>query len=157
MAHSGGRGDRSVASRTASGARRGISFLGRCGLAGRTGFYLILTAITIRIAVLGGAHGPQADAQGALGLVSRPFIGKVAIAAVALGFVMFGLGRLIGAVEDDSVSKGRRLLTALQGVFYLALAYVPCVFLAGHTQSGSQQQQERTTARLLALPGGKAF
>lgn len=136
-------------------AERGISLLGRAGLAGRTGFYLILTALTVRIALLGGRSGHQADAHGALALVSRPLIGKIAIAAVALGFLLFGLGRLVGAVKDSSVSMGRRVLTTLQGLFYMALAYVPASFLAGDRQTGSQQEQQHTTARVLALPGGQ--
>ena len=137
------------------GAKKGLSLLGRLGLAGRTGFYLILTALTVQIALLGGRSHQQADAHGALAIVSRPMLGKVAIAAVALGFLLFGIGRLVGAVEDTSVSTGRRVLTALQGLFYVALAYVPCAFLAGNHQTGSQQQQEKTTARVLGLPGGR--
>lgn len=141
--------------RTGREATRGLSLLGRLGLAGRTGFYVILTGITIQIAVLGGRSKRQADAHGALALVSRPLIGKMAIAAVALGFVLFGVGRLVGAVRDDSVSKGRRVLTALQGLFYLGLAYVPASYLAGDYATGSQQQQQKTTAELLGLPGGQ--
>ena len=136
-------------------AERGITVLGRAGLAGRTGFYMILTALTVRIALLGGRSGRQADAHGALALVSRPLIGKVAIAAVAVGFLLFGVGRLVGAVQDDSVSTMRRVLTVFQGLFYVALAYVPASFLAGNRQTGSQQEQQKTTARVLAFPGGK--
>lgn len=140
-----------------SEAERGLSLLGRAGLAGRTGFYMILTALTVRIALLGGRSGRQADAHGALAIVSRPVIGKVAIAAVALGFLLFGVGRLIGAFQDDSVSMVRRVLTVFQGLFYVALAYVPVSFLAGNHQTGSQQEQQRTTARVLAIPGGQAL
>jgi hypothetical protein len=138
-------------------AEKGLSLLGRLGLAGRTGFYLILTGITIRIALLGGPSSHQADAQGALTLVSRPTIGKVAIGAVALGFILFGVDRLIGSVKDTSVSRGRRIMTALQGLFYVALAYVPSSFLAGNRQVGSQQGQQDATAKLLRLPGGRAI
>ena len=133
----------------------GIGFLGRVGLAGRTGFYAILTALAIRIALLGGAGGREADANGALGLVSRPLLGKVAIGAVALGFVMFGVDRLIGAWRDRSVSVSRRWMTAAQGVFYLALSYVPAAFLAGNHKVGSQTQQQQTTSKLLSFPGGR--
>ena len=136
-------------------ATRGLGLLGRLGLAGRTGFYVVLTGIVIRIALFGGAAGKQADAHGALSLVSRPLIGKMAIAAVALGFVLFGVGRLIGSVTDDSVSASRRVLTALQGLFYLVLSYVPASYLAGNHQTGSQQEQQKTTARLLGLPAGR--
>jgi hypothetical protein len=138
-----------------SRSKAGLSVLGRLGLAGRTAFYALLTALTIRIALLGGPPKHQADANGALALVSRPLLGKIAIATVALGFVLFGIGRLVGAVEDRGVSKGRRWMTAAQGVFYLILASGPALFLAGNQQTGSQQQQQKTTARLLGLPGGR--
>lgn len=141
----------------ASETREGITLLGRLGLAGRTGFYVVLTGITIRIALFGGPPAHQADANGALELVSRPLLGKVAIAAVALGFVLFGVARLMGALGDRKVSTWRRAMTAMQGLFYVALAYVPCTFLAGNHQTGSQQQQEQTTARVLAFPGGQAL
>lgn len=39
-------------------AEERLSSLGRLGLAGRTGFYLILTALTVTIAMLGGRAGP---------------------------------------------------------------------------------------------------
>jgi hypothetical protein len=138
-------------------AEKSLSALARAGLAGRTGFYLILTALTVRIAVLGGRSGQQANAHGAMGIVSRPLIGKVAIGAVALGFALFGAGRILGALKDDSVSVGRRLLTAVQGLFYFVLAYVPSAFLAGNSATGSQQQQNKTTAEVLGLPGGRVW
>jgi hypothetical protein len=139
----------------ASSSEEGLSALGRLGLAGRTAFYAILCGLTIRVALLGGAPGHQLNANGALGLVSRPLFGKAAIAAVALGFVLFGIARLVGAVQDRSVSTGRRWMTAAQGIFYLILACVPALFLAGKHQTGSQQQQQKTTAQLLSLPGGR--
>jgi hypothetical protein len=143
------------ARRAEKGSEKGLSLLGRFGLAGRTAFYLILTGLTIRIAILGGVPKHQANANGALSLVSRPLLGKVAIAIVALGFAVFGIARLVGAVQDHTVSRGRRWMTAAQGVFYLILASVPASFLAGRQQAGSQQQQQKTTARLLGLPGGR--
>lgn len=136
---------------------RDITILGRLGLAGRTGFYLILTALAIRIALLPGAPQKQANANGALSLVSRPLIGKVALGLVALGFVLFGVGRLLGAGRDRTVSSARRWMTAMQGLFYLALAYLPVSFLAGNRQTGSEQQHQKTTARILDLPGGRVI
>ncbi|MGH9056666.1 MAG: DUF1206 domain-containing protein [Acidimicrobiales bacterium] len=148
----------SLAKHHDNGAAEGeqaITFLGRFGLAGRTGFYLILTALTVRVALLGGSSGRQADANGALAIVSRPVVGKAAIAAVGLGFVLFGAGRLAGAVKDTSVSRARRAMTLLQGLFYLALSYVPFSFLAGNRQTGSEQQRSHTAATVMAFPGGR--
>ncbi|MBO0729105.1 MAG: DUF1206 domain-containing protein [Acidimicrobiaceae bacterium] len=138
-------------------AQQGLSLLARLGLAGRTCFYLILTALTIRIALFGGGTGRSADAQGALTLVSRAAIGKAAIGAVAAGFVFFGVGRLVGAVQDKSAGKVRRAMTVAQGLFYIAMAYVPASFLAGNVGAGSQQEQRKTAARVLYLPGGRAI
>lgn len=138
-------------------AEKGLSIFGRLGLAARTAFYLILVGLTVRIAMFGGASGRQADAHGALTLVSRPLVGKLAIGAVALGFVLFGIARLAGAIHDDAASVTHRALTVLQGIFYIGLAYVPSSYLAGHHQSGSQQQQKRSTAELLGLPGGRVI
>jgi Domain of Unknown Function (DUF1206) len=133
----------------------GLSVVGRLGLAGRAAFYIILAGLTIRIALLGGTPKNQVNANGALALVSRPLLGKVAIALVALGFVLFGVARLVGAARDASASTRRRWLAAAQGVAYLIMAAVPASFLAGHRQTGSQQQQQKTTARILDLPGGR--
>ena len=140
--------------RNAREAKKGLSVVGRVGLAGRTGFYLILTALTVRIALLGGG-GQEADAHGALATVSRPLIGKLAIGAVAFGFFMFGVGRLVGAWVDREAGTSKRLLTVAQGLFYLVLSSAPAAYLAGRSQTGSQQQQQKETAKVLGLPGGR--
>lgn len=137
-------------------AETGLSVVGRMGLAGRTGFYLILTALIIRIALLGGAKH-QADAQGALSLVGRSLPGKLAIGAVAAGFVLFGVGRLVGSWKDDDEATSKRILTVVQGLFYLFLASIPAGFLAGNKAAGSQQQQQKDTADVLGLPGGQVI
>lgn len=131
-----------------------VTVLGRLGLAGRTGFYAILTALTVRIALLNRPPSHQANANGALSLVGRQLIGKVAIGLVALGFVLFGAGRIAGALRDHRAPPGRRWKTAAQGLFYLALAYAPASFLSGNHQVGSQQQEDKSTARILDLPAG---
>jgi len=144
-----------AAGRPEEPAERVLGGLGRLGLAGRTGFYLILTGLTVQIAALGGASRREADANGALELVSRYLVGKLAIGAVAGGFALFGVGRLLGAWRDTTVSGRRRVLTVVQGLFYLGLAYVPADFLAGNQQTGSAQQQKKTTAELFRFPAGR--
>lgn len=132
-----------------------LTWVGRVGLAGRTVFYLVLTVITARIAALGGPARHQDNAHGALDIIARPLIGKIAVAVVVAGFALFGAGRLVGAFRSGDASRGRRAETALQGLFYLVLAYVPAAFLAGDKSAGSEQQQHRTAAALLGLPGGQ--
>jgi hypothetical protein len=128
----------------------------KVGLAGRTAFYLVLTVLTARIAAFGGRGYPQDNASGALGLIGRPWIGKVAIGAVAFGFLSFGAGRLIAMARDHSVSWWRRAGSGLQGAFYLLLAWVPASYLAGDTAAGSEGQQHRTADQILSWFAGPA-
>jgi hypothetical protein len=151
------RSDGTARRRRASRAEQGLSIAGRVGLAGRTGFYVILTALTVRIALLGGHAGQEADAHGALAIVSRPLLGKVAIGAVAAGFFLLGVGRLVGAWQEHEEQTSKRVLTTVQGVFYMFLSSVPAAYLAGNSQTGSQGQQQRDTAEVLGLPGGRAI
>ncbi len=131
-----------------------VTVVAKVGLAGRTGFYLVLTVLTARIAAFGGRGLPQDNASGALDLIGRPWIGKAAIGAVTLGFLSFGTGRLIAMARDRSVSRLRRASTGLQGAFYLLLAWVPASYLAGNTEAGSEGQQHRTADQILSWPAG---
>jgi hypothetical protein len=136
-------------------AEEGLTWVGRLGLAGRTVFYLVVTILTARIAALGGGSGPQDNAHGALAILTKSVLGEIGVALVVAGFALFGLGRVIGAVQGGDTGWGRRSQTALQGLFYLVLAYIPASFLAGNSSTGSEQQQHKTAAELLGLPGGR--
>lgn len=125
----------------------------RAGLAARAVFYILLAYLALRIAALGGSRH-QANAAGALSIVTATWIGKIAVAVAAAGFLTFGVVRVIGAVRDHSIPLWRRATTAAQGLFYVLLAYVPISFLAGNHSSGSEQSQHAQTASLLRLPGG---
>jgi hypothetical protein len=118
-------------------------------------FYLVVAALAVRIATLHGSHGGQADAHGALALVSGSWPGKVGIALASLGLLGFGLARLNGARTDNDEPWWRRATTALQGLFYLGLAYVPVSFLFGDHQAGTEQQQHADAAKMLGLPFGQ--
>jgi len=129
--------------------------MARSGYVARAGFYLLLAGLVARTAYDGGTGGEQTNAHGALSLIAQTVLGKVAIAAAALGFLLLGLERLASAVVDANAELHRRALTALQGVFYLALTWVSLSFLFGNSQAGSEQSQHRLTGSLLNLPAGR--
>jgi hypothetical protein len=135
-------------------AGRSAAWFARLGLTGRGVFYAVLTYITVKVAVLGYAS-QQDDTNGALATITRPTLGKVAVGAVAFGFVCFGAESLIAGWRERTASPGHRTVAAIRGLFYLGLAYVPAVYLAGNHRVGSEQQQRRTAARLLGWPGGQ--
>jgi len=127
----------------------------RFGLAARGAFYLLLAGLVVQVAVDHGQGGRQANANGALSLVASNPVGEALVIATAVGFLAFGVVRVVGAVRDRSVERWRRATTALQGLFYVALAWVPLSFALGRHQTGSEQQQHSTTATVLRWPAGR--
>ena len=132
-------------------AARGVA---RFGLAARTTFYLLLVGLVIEVAVERGRGGRQANAHGALSLVASNPVGDAAVIATAVGFFVFGVLRL-GAARDGQAQWWQRASTALQGLFYVALAWVPLEFALGRRQVGSEQSQHDETATVLHWPLGR--
>lgn len=139
----------------AVGSRRSARVAARVGLAARTGFYLLLAGLVARAAYDRGSGGRQTNAHGAMSVIAQTVVGKVALGAAALGFLAFGVVRLAGAVRDRKAETRERVLTALQGLFYLALTWVPLSFLFGSRQTGSEQAQRQETASVISWPAGR--
>lgn len=133
-------------------AARGVA---RLGLAARTAFYLLLTGLVVEVAVERGRGGRQANAHGALSLVASNPVGEAAVVATAVGFFVFGVLRVVGAARDADAQWWQRLTTGLQGLFYVALAWLPLQFVLGRRQVGSEQSQHDETAKVLGWPLGR--
>jgi hypothetical protein len=129
--------------------------LARAGFVARAGFYLLLAGLVARAAYDGSTAGGQTNAHGALSLIAQTAWGKVAIAAAAVGFVALGVERLAGAVMDHQAERWRRVVTGLQGAFYLVLTWVPLSYVLGNTKAGSEKAQHQTTGSVLGWPGGR--
>src|SRR5947209_7995670 len=129
--------------------------MARVGLLARTLFYLVLVYLVVEVAADRGNGGRQANAHGALTLIARNAAGEAALVVAAIGFAVFGVVRVVGAVRDRQVDNWRRLTTALQGLFYVVLATVPASFVLGRRQTGSEQQQHAETATVLRWPLGR--
>ncbi|HWA65772.1 MAG TPA: DUF1206 domain-containing protein [Mycobacteriales bacterium] len=145
---------RTAHGRAADPAERVATVIARFGLVARGCFYLLLAGLVVNLAVT-GRRGPQADANGALTTIASNPIGEVAIVAVAVGFLGFGVVRLWSAWTDRRGSRWRRITTGLQGAFYLALAWIPLGYVLGNRSTGSNQSQHRTAGDLLSLPAGR--
>lgn len=130
-------------------------FAARTGYVARAVFYLLLAGLVARTAYDGGTAGRQTNAHGALSVIAQTWPGKAAIAASALGFALLGIERLAGSLRDRGAQWHRRAVTALQGVFYMAVSWVPLSFLLGNSQTGSEQAQHKETASILRWPAGR--
>jgi hypothetical protein len=146
---------------------RAVRGVARFGLVARAGFYLLLAglAVNLLVGVTGGqGSGPpngqgsgQANANGALTQVAHAPVGFVLIAGAALGFAVFGLVRIAGAVVDHRHGQLRRASTAGQGLLYLVMAAATTAFLLGSRATGSEQQQRSTAAKVIGLPLGRVL
>src|SRR3954452_8540021 len=139
----------------ALGGSRGFRVVARVGLVARAGFYLLLAGLAVDVAVTRGHAGRQANAHGALSVVAVDPVGLVAVLLTAVGFLVLGVARIVGALRDDELPGWRRTTTALQGAFYVLLTWVPLSFVLGRRSTGSEQSQHAETARVLAWPGGR--
>jgi hypothetical protein len=125
----------------------------RVGLAARTGFYLLLVYLIARLA-LAAREPHQPNANGALATVARGPLGVALLMVTAAGFVAFGAIRIWAGWRDDRSSLWTRARSVLEGLFYLALAWMPLSYALGNHSAGKEQQQHQTVADLLHLPGG---
>ena len=149
------RGNRSAARRSkpvSDDEKRTLGRVARVGLLARSVFYGMLVYLVAQLAAGGGK---QANANGALTTIASSPGGLAAIAVTAAGFLAFGIARVLGAVRDDHPSFWSRTATFVQGLFYIALTWVPLSYALGKHASGSEQQHQRAASGLLRLPAGR--
>lgn len=159
----------------AGAAARQVQLAARAGYLARGLFYGLLAYLVVRVAMLRGAAaqqahdaalagsgssaaagsgGQQANAGGALSLISQSLAGTLLLGCAAAGFLVLAAVRLTAAWRDRRPGTGRRLSVAGQGLGYVAVGLVPITYLRGNRKAGSESQQHDTTARLLGIPGG---
>lgn len=131
--------------------------LARLGLLARTVLYLLLTYLTVRVAMGSGTGGKQANANGALAEVSRTPIGEALVVAAAVGFAAFAVARFVSAAADRDTGGWRRLSSAGSGLLYVLLAVATASWALGNHSTGSEQAHEEATARFMGLPGGRVI
>jgi hypothetical protein len=153
--------------------------MARLGLVARAGFYLLLAGLAVNLLVGvsrgqggvqaggqgggqaggqgGGQAAGQANANGALTQVAHAPVGFGLLAGAALGFAVFGIVRISGAVADREHGRLRRVSTAGQGVLYLTMGAATTSFLLGSRGTGSEEQQRSTAAKVIALPFGRVL
>jgi hypothetical protein len=143
-------------------AAPGIALLARAGYAAKGVVYVVIGALAARAAF--GTGGATTDQRGAIRAIGDGPFGSVAMAVIGVGLLGYMAWRLIAAATDaerdgsDATSIGKRLGQAGRGVAYGALGVFALRALGGRDDgSGGAQQTQHWTARLLALPFGRAL
>ena len=132
--------------------------LARWGLVSKGVLYVLVGVIAVEVSV-GGADRLE-DRSGALSGVAGHWLGKILVAAVAVGllgyaawrFVEFVLGRSLEG--DDESSWIKRIGFLARGFWYLGLFGVAVSALVGANEGGSRNE-DRFTARVLEWPAGR--
>lgn len=144
--------------RKANRSRTGAA-LARGGLGARGIIYLILSFISVDIAV-NTRTKTTASSQGAVDVVAHQPAGPFLVIVLAAGFAAYAAWRLLQAAAGDAHEKGGRELakrlgwTAI-GVAYLSLALSAVLEAFGH---GSHTNQAFSlTHSILELPAGQVI
>lgn len=138
---------------------RPLHWLVRAGFVARGLTYGIIGALALALA-LGAAGGSETNQQGALGLIAKAPLGKVALIAVAVGLLAYALWKLtLSAIGTGPEGGGgdkatERLRNLAGGIVYCGFFAVAVGVVTG---SGSNQsrQPSRTAAGVFSWPGGR--
>ena len=161
----GGRGI--AATGTGKAGRAGnsdaLENLARVGLIAYGVVHLLVAWIALQLA-WGGSNGHSADQSGAMSTLANQPFGKPLLWILAVGLVALAVWQAAEVLRWRSgwSASGKQRTQAItktvksvaKAVVYLAFAVLAVRFAMGSGQSSSQQQQKRT-AGVFALPGGR--
>lgn len=152
------RGD--VADRTERLERsRGFRWLVRTGFVARAVTYAVMGGLAAALAAGAGTDGVASDQQGALALIAKDAIGKVALVVIAGGLLAYALWKLTQGLvgrgpEGGGGPKTWDRVSNLGGaVVYLGFFYVALRALTS-SGGGSSSGPKHAAAGVLGWPGG---
>jgi hypothetical protein len=131
----------------------------RAGFVARAVTYGVIGGITMALAVGAGAAPAAPNQQGALDLIARAPLGRVAVAVAAVGLLAYALWKLGQAVFGQGPEGGGgsgfkdRIANAGGGIVYLAFFAVAIRILLG-SSSGGSNGPSKAAGGVLGWPGG---
>lgn len=137
-----------------------VDGLARFGLVAKGFSYGLVGVLAALLAV--GRGGEATSREGALEVFADESYGRVILVALALGFIAYGLWRLVQAIFDrDDEGSGAKGLAKRVGylgraVIYGALAWATLELLDGTGNQDSETREARkATAQVLDWPAGR--
>jgi hypothetical protein len=137
--------------------------LARIGLVAYGVVHVLVAWIALQLA-WGGSSGKSADQSGAMATLAKEPFGKPLLWVLGVGLVALALWQAAEVFRWRSgwSASGKRRTEAItksvkavaKAIVYLAFAVLAIKFAMGSGQSSSQQQQKRT-AGVFTLPGGR--
>lgn len=137
-----------------------IEGLARAGLVARGVLYGIVGMLALQVAF--GRRTQQPDKNGALAAVAHQPLGKVLLAAVAVGFAGYALWRLLSAfIDAEQAGNGaggwaKRAGDLGRGVLY-ATFFVTTVRLITGSSGDDRTNEADLTAKVMRAPWGRVL
>ncbi len=131
----------------------------RWGLVSKGALYLFVGLIAAHVAVGGGER--LRDRGGALSTVADHWLGKLLIIALAVGLGGYAAWRFAEGVLGRPLEGGKkepwykRAGYFARAAWYLGLLWIAVAALYGANESGGSREEDRATAWVLELPGGR--
>jgi hypothetical protein len=139
-----------------------FQWLVRAGFVARAITYGVIGALAFALALGAGTVGTSPNQQGALSLIARHALGRVALVAICAGLLAYALWKLTqgilgrGPEGGGSMKPLDRIGNFAGGVVYLAFFAVALRILIG-SSGNSSAQQKHAAAGVLGWPGGQVI
>lgn len=140
---------------------RPFEWLVRAGFLARGLTYGLIGALTVALAAGAGSASTSPDQQGALALIARAPLGRLAVGFISAGLLAYAIWKLSQAVIGRGPEGGGgpdlkdRIANFGGGVAYVAFFAVAVRVLAG-SGGDSSAQSKQAAAGALGWPGGQA-
>ena len=134
----------------------------RAGFVARAVTYGVVGGIALALAVGAGSAPVAPNQQGALALIARAPLGRVAVAVAAAGLLAYALWKLVQALFGRGPEGGGgpdakdRVSNAAGGIVYLAFFAVAVRIVFG-SSGGSSNAPSQAAAGVLGWPGGSVI
>lgn len=141
---------------------RPFRWLIRGGFVARALTYGIIGGLALALALGAGTDGAAPNQQGALALIARDLIGRVALVLICVGLLAYALWKLTQGVFGRGPEGGGRpqpfdrVANLGGGVVYLVFFAVAVKVLAGSAGNSTQQPKD-AAAGVLGWPGGQVI
>jgi uncharacterized protein DUF1206 len=139
-----------------------FQWLVRAGFVARAITYGVIGALALALALGAGTMGTSPNQQGALSLIARHTLGRVALVAICAGLLAYAVWKLIqgifgtGPEGGGSMKPIDRVGNFAGGVVYLGFFGVALRVLTG-SSGNSDAQQKHAAAGILGWPGGQVI
>jgi hypothetical protein len=134
----------------------------RAGFVARAITYGVIGGLALALALGAGTDGTKPNQQGALALIARSWIGKLALGVIALGLLAYAVWKLaegiltLGLEGRPGRSVTDRIANVGGGLVYLVFFLVAVRVLVGSAGDSSKAPRQ-AAAGILDWPGGQAL